>query len=272
MSVRHKRVLAGILTAIVSAGSLTAFAPAGQAATPSFEPDPNARGAITFFDASGNVITGGSVNDSPIAAYVQAAGSRGAGDNTATLFGFLAAPGANPLTWHGEQMSFGNGYPVAGAPAALASSPLPLVAGQPGELTVGQLATDFPHPASDTGTAFDGVYQIRLVTSGPGGTDPLYWRADIQITGSTWTQIFPAALQNTTTTLAASPASPQPSGTNVNLTATVTPSGAVGSVQFKDGAANLGPAVSVTAGTATTSTNTLAVGSHNLSAVFTPTV
>ncbi|HYT39580.1 MAG TPA: Ig-like domain repeat protein, partial [Acidimicrobiia bacterium] len=68
----------------------------------------------------------------------------------------------------------------------------------------------------------------------------------------------------------AAPPSPQPPGTTVNLTASVAPTAAVGSVQFQSDAANLGPAVSVTAGTATTSTNSLATGTHSLTAVFTP--
>lgn len=73
----------------------------------------------------------------------------------------------------------------------------------------------------------------------------------------------------TTTTLVASPASPQPSGTTVLLTARVVPA-AAGSVQFADGGFDLGAPVAVSAGTATMSTAILAVGTHSLSAVFTP--
>jgi hypothetical protein len=81
----------------------------------------------------------------------------------------------------------------------------------------------------------------------------------------------------TSTTLAATPASPQVAGTNVTLTATVanttTPATTpVGSVQFVDGTANLGAPVAVTgAGTATLATTALAVGTHSLTAVFIPT-
>jgi uncharacterized repeat protein (TIGR01451 family) len=256
------------------AGSLVAFAPAAQAATPPWEPDGNARGAIVFYDASGHVVTGGSIDDSPVAAYVQATVPGRSVDNTATLFGYLAQPGVNPGAWRGEQMTAGNTYPVSTAPPPLNSSPNPTVAAQPGEESMRTLQTDFPHPATDAGTPYDGVYQIRIFTSGASGADPLYFRADVQITGNTWTQIYPPPTtppQNTTTTLTVTPASPQTPGTTVNLSAAVTPSIATGTVQFKDGAANLGPGVSVTAGTATTSTNTLTAGSHTLSAVFTPT-
>ncbi len=76
----------------------------------------------------------------------------------------------------------------------------------------------------------------------------------------------------TTTTLTASPVSPIVQGSPVTLTATITPSTAVGTVQFKDGANNLGNAVPVSSnGTASGSTTMLAAGLHQLTAVFTPT-
>src|SRR5713101_487096 len=272
MHVRLKSALAFVITALMLASSL-GLAQVAVAATPPFEPDPNARGGVSFFNASSNVVTGGSITDSPIAAYVQATGLGRPSDTQATLFGYLAQPGVNPGLWPGEQMSAGNPYPVATAPPALANSPNPLEVGSAGDLTLSQLMTDFPHPGTDPAT-YQGVYQIRIFTSGvSSGQDSLYWRADIQITGTTWTQVYPpppVQAQNTTTTLTVSPASPQPAGTTVNLTATVTPSIATGTVQFKDGAANLGPGVSVTAGTATTSTNMLTAGSYNLTAAVVP--
>jgi hypothetical protein len=74
----------------------------------------------------------------------------------------------------------------------------------------------------------------------------------------------------TSTSLAVSPVSPAASGTVETLTATVAPAGAVGSVQFKDNGTNIGSSVAVSGGTASL-TQTLAVGSHPLTAVFTPT-
>jgi hypothetical protein len=63
-------------------------------------------------------------------------------------------------------------------------------------------------------------------------------------------------------------------GDTVTLSATETGSDTThpaGSVQFKDGANNLGAAVAVNAGgTASTTTSALALGSHSLTAVFTP--
>jgi hypothetical protein len=74
----------------------------------------------------------------------------------------------------------------------------------------------------------------------------------------------------TTTVLAVTPASPAAAGTGETLTAKVSPVGAAGSVQFKDGSNNIGSSVPVTNGTAE-ATTTLPVGTHSLTAVFTPT-
>jgi hypothetical protein len=53
--------------------------------------------------------------------------------------------------------------------------------------------------------------------------------------------------------------------------ATVTPPNAPGTVQFKEGATNLGKPVPVTGGIAPGPTNNLNKGQHSLTAVFTPT-
>ncbi|MGH3815033.1 MAG: Ig-like domain-containing protein [Pseudonocardiaceae bacterium] len=74
----------------------------------------------------------------------------------------------------------------------------------------------------------------------------------------------------TSTTMTTSPASQVAQGTPVTLTAAIAPATAAGTVQFKDGATNLGDPVAVSNGTASASTSTLAVGSHSLTAVFTP--
>lgn len=80
---------------------------------------------------------------------------------------------------------------------------------------------------------------------------------------------------NTTTTLAATPASPQVEGTPVTLTATVTQAKGTdkptGTVQFKDGTTNLGTPVAVDAtGKAVLTTSDLTVGSHSLTAEYVP--
>src|SRR5581483_4767879 len=74
----------------------------------------------------------------------------------------------------------------------------------------------------------------------------------------------------TTTTVTASPVSPQPQGTSVTFTAAVTPATAAGTVQFFDGTTALGTPVTVTSGSATFTTPDLAVGDHPITATFTP--
>src|SRR3984893_17857897 len=248
MYIRQRRALAGVVSVSMLVGSLLAIVPPAHAAPPTFEPDPNTRGDITFYDASGNVVTGGNISASPMVAYIQTSSRGRTVDNTATLFGYAAQPGVNTLAWtHGEQMTAGNTFPVSGAPANIAGSPNPTVAGQPGELPLAQLQSDFP----STNPATPGIYQIRIVTSGAGTADTQYFRADVQITGSTWTQIW---CQSTTTSLSVSPPSPAAAGTTENLKAQVTPSTATGTVQFMDGTTNIGDPVPVSSGTASTTT------------------
>jgi len=78
------------------------------------------------------------------------------------------------------------------------------------------------------------------------------------------------AMKPTVTTLAASP-SPAPVGASVTLTATVgCPVTPQGSITFKDGGTVIGGPIAVSGGTASFSTASLAVGTHALTAEFTP--
>ncbi|RJQ76318.1 Ig-like domain repeat protein [Pseudonocardiaceae bacterium YIM PH 21723] len=79
----------------------------------------------------------------------------------------------------------------------------------------------------------------------------------------------PNAPVTTSTSLTTNPAGSATQGNTVTLTASVTPASAGGTVQFKDGATNLGSPVTVVNGVATFSTAALTSGSHSLSAVFT---
>ena len=89
-------------------------------------------------------------------------------------------------------------------------------------------------------------------------------------TSAAVTIVVKAPAVTTTTALAVAPASPVTHGTSVTLTATLTPSEAVGSVQLHDGSTLLGT-VPVTSGSASLTVSTLAIGSHSLSATFVPT-
>ncbi len=257
-----------VLTVLV--GLILGGTVAASAATPPYEPEANLAGGLTLYDASGNVITTGNVNDAPFAAYVQGSATVRAGDTKATLYGYLPVNGVAPGAWNGEALSASDSYPDAAAPAALAGSSLPLVALSNSDETLATLEADFPNTATD---AYQGLYQLRIKTTAPGLSVTSQWdAADIVITGNTWTQVYPVPTTATTTTaLQVTPGSPQNAGTQVTLTATVTPSNAPGSVQFFDGATPIGGPVTVVSGVASTSTSGLSVATHSLTATFTPT-
>ncbi|MEV7228167.1 Ig-like domain repeat protein [Polymorphospora sp. NPDC051019] len=98
------------------------------------------------------------------------------------------------------------------------------------------------------------------------GRHPDEYRTAIVVTGDTWR--IPVA-EATSTALAVVPASPVEQGTEVTLTATVTPNTATGTVEFRRGASVIGSAP-VSAGTATLTTTALPVGTHALTAAFVP--
>jgi hypothetical protein len=266
------RSIALVATATVAAGSLaaglggTAFA----AGNPPWEPDAGSVGGLVFFNAAGQQITGGNLSDSPLAAYVEGTKTVRAGDTKATLYGYDPVAGTAPGTWNGEALGSSTTYPNAGAPAPLNTATLPVESGSAGDTSIGQLQVDFPNTNS-AASGYAGLYQLRLKTTASGlAPNTTYDSADIQITGSTWSVVYPApTLTATTTALQVSPVSPQVSGTSETLTASVSPS-APGTVQFSVGGTAIGSPVTVSGGTASTTTTALPVGTDSLSAVFTP--
>lgn len=88
---------------------------------------------------------------------------------------------------------------------------------------------------------------------------------------TTFTAPVPAV--DTTTALAASPASPQQAGTSVTFTATVTKVSGTGapsgSVEFFDGSTSIGTQATNASGVASLATSSLSVGLHSITAAFT---
>ena len=117
-------------------------------------------------------------------------------------------------------------------------------------------------------TSFSGRYDFSVVCKNNfGSTTYGTFTGSIFFTsGSTWTSAKPA----TTTTLTATPPSSSYQGENVHLEAAVTPLGVAGTVQFKDGAVDLGSVSPSPTGVASLDTTALTVGPHTLTAVFTP--
>ena len=282
---------AALATASVSAVLLVTASNA-VATTPPYEPDPGAVGTLSFYDASGNQVTTGNINSAPMAAYVVGSVAGRAGD-TSTLLN-MAQPNPNSATglWNKDTLTGSTTYPLpsTGNPANIVtlSQTHPVSKGTTGDFTVANFIAEFPNtgptgigcaysignPSGCTNAAYENLYQLRLITANGSNQNTQYQDADILVSGTTWTQVYPtppAPPTTTTTALSATPASTQTLGASVALKATVSPSTAVGTVQFKDGTTNIGSPVTVASGIANFSTTSLTAGSHSLSAMFTPT-
>jgi hypothetical protein len=280
---------AGLISLTAAAGLVLAGGVAANAATPSYEPDSQSVGSITFYDANGNVVTGGSIN-APLAAYAVGSSTVRSGDVKAAFLWAQPNPNAITANWNTDQATGFTAYPVATAtaPAVVKNASGPVVTGASTDETPAQFQSAFPNTdpsvsgggcaysagnlAGCTNTAYQNLYQVRLVTANSSGAfqTNVYDAADILVnqTAGTWSLVY--GTTPTTTTLAASP-SPAQTGQTVTLTATETPATG-GTVQFVDGTSNIGTPVAVNAsGVATTTVSYSAVGSHNLSAIFTPT-
>lgn len=268
--VKFRKRWAAAVALAVCAAVVPVLAQQAAAATPAWEPDPNSNGTITFFNSAGAVITSGT-SLSHLFAYAEASSAEDpSGFHKASIeFAFPDHTKANTADWFVQPVSASTTYPNVSAPAPVNTFTNPVVTPGPTDVNLtGALGAG----VLDTTAGYANIMQIRLVQSG--GTN--YWASDISFdkTAGTWTQVFPtpvAGPTTTTTALTVTPASPQQAGTTVTLKATVSPSTAAGSVQFKDGSANLGSAVTVSGGIAQLPTSSLGVGPHSITAVFTPT-
>ncbi len=253
---------------------------------PSWEPDANAAapyGNITFYDANGNEVTSGTNLTSPFA-YVVASTAADSGATKASLAFYNPQHALVPGNWTGTDEAGPTDFSpsLSGAPAditALAPA-YPVVAASSADIGT-WLSANIP----DTTAGYANTIQVRLTDSGPhltGNAAGTYWESDIgynntssaiTVDGTTvpangWAQLFPF-VSPATISLTASPVSPQVPGTQVTLTATVTPSSAAGEVQFFDGTTLLDD--STTPGTGSyTYAYTPALGDHSFTADFVP--
>ncbi|HKC27475.1 MAG TPA: fibronectin type III domain-containing protein, partial [Jatrophihabitans sp.] len=199
---RRPYLLRAVLAAsgLLSAGLLAAAPAMADGTAPPWAPggvsqDQNAVGGLTFYDASGNVITGGPTASAPFAAFVQGRNQTRAvtwTDTKAALFAYLPQEGQTPDLWtSNELMGLASTYPNGSAPGSLATSPLPLYTGANDDTTLATVESDFPNNSATAGYAH--VYELRLHTNAPGHTlSTQYDYADISIddTAHTWTLVF----------------------------------------------------------------------------------
>ena len=167
---------------------------------------------------------------------IPAPGIAMAGDGTATVNWTAPYDGGSAIT----------GYTVTSTPATTPQT------------TTGATTLAF------TGLTDGVTYKFKITaTNGVGTSTP-------SVSTNSVTPALPS-VTTTTTAISASPGGPATVGASIDFTATVSPSNAVGSVQFMDGATALGSPVAVTAGTADYTTSALSVATHPITAIFTPT-
>jgi hypothetical protein len=311
-----KSALAGVASVAIAGAGLTGLiaavsaAPAfAAAAAPAWEPDtignpatPFPYGGLTFYNSTGQVITGGTnlqdlfayaVGDSPF--------NSASGHNATNAELSIATPNhtGNTASWFSSPQSSGTAFPVAaasGVPTDISGDTTTPVYTSDGASGAGSnLVTSLG--ANDATAGFSDLAQVRVYDTGlQTGTSSgsFYWEADIaycptaatsactvtinatagntvSVNPGSWTQVFPFAI-STSVTLATVPTGTQPSGTSIKLNATVT-TPENGSVSFFRGLTQIGTAQPVTtaSGAATVTDAAAPNGTDSYTAVFTPT-
>jgi hypothetical protein len=285
-------VTAALSILLVAAPFLTEVSSAQGGSAPPWEPDAyqNADGAtgygnLVFYDANGDQITGGTNLSDP---WGYMAGTTPFPQETAVGVSgvYFALP--NPAEVTGEwttakEASSSSPTLPDTAPADLqdfdSTYPVLAPAGADLQSYINAVGSGF-----STATGYANLIQVRLVphddvsrSNGP------YYETDIAFnTGSSaisvdgvsvpadgWAQVFPL-ITATTTKLTSTLKSPEVSGTDIPLTATVSPKEA-GYVQFYDGTTALGSPVAVSKGKAAyTDSRPPAIGKHSYTATFIP--
>ncbi|MFD4141696.1 MULTISPECIES: Ig-like domain repeat protein [unclassified Streptomyces] len=166
----------------------------------------------------------------------------------------------------------GSGFP-AGGQNVVGNSPIGTYGSTPdGGLVIplSQTMRDYANTAGFTNLTGKYTFTVTCRTAF-NGTSLGDFPGAVWFTSNTaYQNTDPAAVTDTTTSLAVSPAGPVDAGTPVTLTANVGPAGAAGTVQFRDNGAALGNPVAVSGGQAALTTSSLGAGNHSLTAVFTP--
>jgi len=195
-------LVAAMTTVTVAAGLVGGAGAALADTTVGWEPDANALGAVSFYDADGNQVTGGSLGDHPVAWYSVASGDGRTGDTKAQLRAFTPQAGIDPGAWTGDTLTGSTNYPNAAAPAAIAGLTVPVASGAADDFSLADYISELPNTSTADGYA--NLYELRLYTSGPGqSSSSVYYRADIEVavTGTdsdglpigTWTAVYPTS-------------------------------------------------------------------------------
>jgi hypothetical protein len=262
---------------------MTVLAPAAGATTPTpaYEPDSHSIGSLTFYDASGNVVTGGADWTNPFKYVAASSAGRSGSTKAQIMYAFPDHSKADTTTWNHTSLTSSTAYPVA-SPASLASNPNPIATiSSPGGTSQADMSAAAGSAVLDTTAGYANLFEVRLFDTGGGNAITLgsYWSADVSFDENTgaWQVAYPVPSQTQTELdLAASVPNPVAPTTPVTLTATIKDlsNGTVqsgvnaGTVQFFDGASQLGSDVTPVNGVATLAPQTFSAGVHPLTAKF----
>jgi hypothetical protein len=294
-----KSVVAGA-TALALAGAglalaaqASAYTGSGAGGAPSWVPgDTLRKGAVLFYDAAGNQISGGT-NIQAIAGYVGTSGTAPrAGATRATAY--VAAPdpaNANVETWATNNMlgNFVWSPTPGGTPTFSPATPGAFVKLNAAAAAVEDVASGVSL-YTGSNTDYKNVLEIRVQDSGVGvvADGGKYWATDIEYNPSTattaydglapgeWRVVWPAVVSvaTTTTTPTVTPSTPQLAGTSLTFSTTVTPASgtlAGGVVKFFDGATQIGANVPFAGNPVTLSTTLAYTGAaHPITAQYVP--
>lgn len=281
--------VAGLAAAsIAMAAGGAANASGGGGATPPWQSSINSGallGGITFYNAQGQVVTGGSITASGFGAYaVASTPDARSGDDKAGLYIYTPVNGVNPGAFSGLSFTAATNYPSSSAPGPIASTTQPYETNKAGgDPTILSYIQEFPNSDTSTTDGYAGLYDVRMRASGPGiGIESAYWDTVISVditqgtisdpVAGTWSVDYPDYTQNTTTTVSATSTSG-----SVDLSAAVSPA-AAGTVSFWTGygtssAAQVGTTQTVTSTDGTASVTTPAPsGPTTYTAVYTPAI
>ena len=200
-------VAGGAAGTLLAAGLFLATAGAAHAtgSTPPWEPDPQSVGTINFYNASGTRITSGSIDAAPIAAYAVGSTTVRAGDHKAVLFAAQPNPNTATAGYNVDSLTGQVVFPPSSGPTNIRNMTTPVVTGSSGDLTLDDFIGEFPNsdpggpgcaysPSSSgcTNAAYENIYQLRMKTANSGGFETSkYDVADLLVSGTTWTQIYP---------------------------------------------------------------------------------
>jgi Bacterial Ig-like domain (group 3) len=229
---------------------------------------PLAIGVTTLVVAGIASVANMSVAQAAVVGSLSASPATGTDTSSITFTTSAACPGGTNI----QGTLTGPGFPAAGV-NVVGNTPISSYSTTPSGGLIVPLPNTMRDIANTNGvTTLSGKYDFMITCRNAfGATTFGDFVGSLWFTSNTTYQnTDPAAKTPTTTSLAVSPASPVDPGTNVTLTATVSPSTVPGSVQFRDGSSALGSPVTVSGGTASFSTTSLSSGTHSLTAVFTP--